>query len=333
MEAYIITEGGEAIGFGHLTRCISIYQAFEKRGMRARFIINGDKTVKGLMKNIRHEIFDWIGEKERLLEIIKNKADLVIVDSYLAELSLYKKISGLGKTTVYIDDSNRLPYPKGIVVNATVYAKKLDFRKNPSSTYLLGKDYALFRKEFWDIPAKKINRKVSIMLVFLGGTDSRNLTVSVLKQLGKKFPDLNKIAIIGKGTGKRQNRADRTKLLFGPDAKTIRKIMLSSDIAITTGGLTLYELAKTGVPAVAVAAAENQMMSIRTLDDSGLISYAGSWKDKGLMEKIANCVDRLQPYGLRHRRSARLRKLFNKDSTLRLADKLIELHRRYENEK
>ena len=28
----ILTEGGKKVGFGHITRCISLYQAFEEKG-------------------------------------------------------------------------------------------------------------------------------------------------------------------------------------------------------------------------------------------------------------------------------------------------------------
>ena len=40
MKVFIITEGSKNIGFGHITRCISLYQAFEERGIIPEFIIN-----------------------------------------------------------------------------------------------------------------------------------------------------------------------------------------------------------------------------------------------------------------------------------------------------
>jgi len=40
LKAFIITEGSKNIGFGHITRCISLYQAFEERGIIPEFIIN-----------------------------------------------------------------------------------------------------------------------------------------------------------------------------------------------------------------------------------------------------------------------------------------------------
>lgn len=31
MKVFILTEGGKDIGFGHITRCLSLYHAFEER--------------------------------------------------------------------------------------------------------------------------------------------------------------------------------------------------------------------------------------------------------------------------------------------------------------
>ena len=48
MKISVLTEGGEKIGFGHLTRCIALIQGF--RGIRTRleikFIVNGDARAR-----------------------------------------------------------------------------------------------------------------------------------------------------------------------------------------------------------------------------------------------------------------------------------------------
>ena len=58
MKVYILTEGGYDIGIGHVTRCLSLYQAFEVKGIKPFFIINGDETVKDLLngKEIKENI-------------------------------------------------------------------------------------------------------------------------------------------------------------------------------------------------------------------------------------------------------------------------------------
>ena len=45
MKVFIITEGGKDIGFGHITQCLSLYQAFKEKGILPKFIINGDNNI------------------------------------------------------------------------------------------------------------------------------------------------------------------------------------------------------------------------------------------------------------------------------------------------
>ena len=52
MKVFIITEGSKNTGFGHITRCLSLYQAFKKRGILPTFIINGDNSFKYLLDNL-----------------------------------------------------------------------------------------------------------------------------------------------------------------------------------------------------------------------------------------------------------------------------------------
>jgi len=72
MKVCILTEGGRNIGFGHITRCVSIYQAFEERGILPLLIINGDETVKDLLQNKNYRIFDWLSDHSLLFELLKD---------------------------------------------------------------------------------------------------------------------------------------------------------------------------------------------------------------------------------------------------------------------
>ena len=96
MKVFIITEGVKNIGFGHVTRCFSLYQAFEERGILPEFIINGDDNIEYLLEDVNYKIFNWLDEKSKLFEMVKD-TDIAIIDSYLADISLYNKIANLVK--------------------------------------------------------------------------------------------------------------------------------------------------------------------------------------------------------------------------------------------
>jgi len=109
MKVFILTECGKNIGFGHVTRCLSLYQVFEERGIKPKFIVNADNNVEYLLKQVNYQTFNWLDEKSKLFEMLKD-ADIAVIDSYLADISLYNKIANLVKISVYIDDNKRLDY-------------------------------------------------------------------------------------------------------------------------------------------------------------------------------------------------------------------------------
>ena len=157
MNVVILTEGGKNIGFGHVARCSSIYQAFEQFNISPKLIINGDDSVKSILPNIDVDIKNWIEDLSVISEV-----DIVIVDSYLANIDVVTEISNCVPLVAYVDDNNRLDYPKGVVINGTLDASNMNYQKRENVTYLLGNEFIPLRKDFWDIPKLKINDSIKI---------------------------------------------------------------------------------------------------------------------------------------------------------------------------
>jgi spore coat polysaccharide biosynthesis predicted glycosyltransferase SpsG len=115
-------------------------------------------------------------------------------------------------------------------------------------------------------------------MVTFGGDDAKNMTPKILKFLCNNYPNLKKNIIIGKAfknIDKIKKESDKnTKLIYYPNAEEIKEIMLESDMAISAGGQTLYELARVGVPTVGVCIADNQLGSIKEWEKSSFLEYA-----------------------------------------------------------
>ncbi|GAI85351.1 unnamed protein product, partial [marine sediment metagenome] len=88
-------------------------------------------------------------------------------------------------------------------------------------------------------------------------SDLRNLTPKILKLIIDEFPETFKKVIIGgsfKNITEIENVADKSsELIYFPLTPRMKKEILASDIAITTGGQTVYELAALGVPTITIA--------------------------------------------------------------------------------
>ena len=167
MKVIIATEGGEIGGLGHIQRCFAISQAFEEKGIKSQFIVNGDDSVKKALKEKNYQICNWLKKRNEFFELAK-KVDIVIIDSYLGDISFYKKLSELVRVPVYIDDNKRLDYPRGIVVNGGIHARKLKYLKKDSIRYLLGNQYVPLRKLFWEVRERKTRDGIESIMVTPG---------------------------------------------------------------------------------------------------------------------------------------------------------------------
>lgn len=302
MKVFIITEGSKEIGFGHITRCMSLYQAFEEKNIFPQFIVNVDESLNQFLEGKRYNRLNWTGKTKELFKLIEN-ADIAIVDSYLADYNIYKKISELVKIPVYIDDNKRIDYPRGTVVNGSIYARFLDYPQKDSVKYLLGPDFIMLRQEFWNASKKNTSDDLKDILITFGGDDSRNITPKVLNLLNNRYPELNKIIIVGSAFQNVEEieklKTNKTELIYNPGSKEMKENMLKSDIAISAGGQTLYELSKIGIPIIAIAVASNQINNVNYCKQAGLIEYAGFWNDKKLLDTIFKSFEALKDINLR----------------------------------
>jgi spore coat polysaccharide biosynthesis predicted glycosyltransferase SpsG/L-amino acid N-acyltransferase YncA len=325
MKWVILTEGGRDRGFGHISRCLSFYEGFEKRGFRATLFVDGDDSVRKLLKGKRHRIFNWLKRRAELFEMI-GEADVALVDSYLADRKLYQEVSERVPCAVYFDDTQRLDYPKGIVINGAIGAEKGRYPKRGGVTYLLGIDYTPLREAFSEVPQKKIKEEVEALMITFGG-DDRKMTPRILKHLIKTYPSIRKEVVVGRGF---KNIAEIEKLkdpvtvlTYFPDAQGMKKVMLNADLAISGGGQTLYELARVGVPTIAIGLSDNQLPNIKGWQKAGFISYAGGYRERGLLDRLRREVNRLLPYETRKERSRIGRTIIDGKGVERAIDRIL----------
>ena len=184
----IFTEGGDNIGFGHITRCSALYEEIESRDIEVLFVIFG-KNIDDLLKGKRYLNKDW--KDREFLKFFLKEDDYIIIDSYLADIETYKFISESTKKCLYIDDNNRISYPKGIVLNPVLYDEVVYKTEN---IVLQGKDYIILRKEFLETTTDTVEKNIDV-LITLGGTDIRNLTPKLL-QIIKRINSKLKIAVV-----------------------------------------------------------------------------------------------------------------------------------------
>lgn len=267
MKFKIFTEGGSNSGLGHITRCCSLYDEIKSRGFEVNIYINGDVSSIKFLENYNIVNWNWL-DKEYLNDQISNE-DYCIVDSYLADEKIYREIAIKSKTVLYIDDMNRIEYPKGIVVNPSLNTDSLHYNKRKQNEYLLGSDFIILRAPF--INSKKFNIKVKPkrVLVIIGGSDMKNITPTIVQKVcnskmniyfdiivGSTFANIHDIKSVVK---------ENVTLHFNLGAEEIQRLMVQTDFAITASGQTIYELLATKTPFIPIKIADNQINNLNGL--------------------------------------------------------------------
>ena len=251
------SEGSANIGLGHITRCVSLAQAFAEHALPCRFVINGDAHVHQIRELENCDNMDWTHLADFACYL--RPRDIAIVDSYLAPVECFERIIQTVALLLCVDDFFRIEYPPAaVILNGTfgIDAKAPDPLKERS---LFGSRFIPLRKPFWDVPPRACGSCAGSVLVTFGGEDARGLTVPVVDALLHTFVDLEIHAVIGAAYhGGRPAAHPRLFLHHNLSAGEMCDLMLRCDLAVSAAGQTLYELARTGCPTVAVKIAENQ---------------------------------------------------------------------------
>ena len=273
------TDGNAEIGMGHIMRCLALAQGMEKTGSRATFIVRDyDSRVIDIIRRYGYSIetipvdSSWNEDLKLTLEYSDRcRSTLLITDLgnavNMAKPDGYRQyLRGLrdsGKYLVALDDLGKVSLPADIVINPHCGVKEADYNNRNDTRFLLGSDYFIFRPEF--IAAARVKREIKSgarnVLVAVGGSDPRDITGRVVVSLVKsnKTHGLNLRIVIGMdGTESKRKKLEailknypgRYELIQGSD--DMARLMLWSDLTVTGGGLTKYEVAATGTPCIII---------------------------------------------------------------------------------
>lgn len=338
MNIIIRADGGENIGIGHIMRCLAIAFEFKKRGCRVLFAVNNSESAVLKIKRMGFETIIFpetlnLNEVSEFQSIVnKIRADVLIVDSYNVTPEYFSRIKQIAGKIVYIDDLNMFNYDADMVINGNVYAESLAYAQENSSTrFILGSKYTIIRDEFTEISPKQIKQKVQNAFITAGGSDSWGLVPSIIRCFEKAglIENINLDVVIGPAFKNIEQITDKYRRLKNVrlhiNVESMSEIMSQSDIAITAGGSTVYELALLGIPSIIIATADNQLMLVdkmMRMAAAHFIGYVADLTD----EQIINALDRtINDYEYRCLLSKNSRRIIDGKGAQRCVDEIINI--------
>ncbi|MCL5958546.1 MAG: UDP-2,4-diacetamido-2,4,6-trideoxy-beta-L-altropyranose hydrolase [Chloroflexi bacterium] len=336
-------EANPQIGIGHLQRCLSLAVALHRLGTSCVFLANADPIVQKRVADSGFKAERMNGSEPGTDEDLglvltmanRHQGEVIVVDSYRVGADYLQGLREAGLIVVAVDDLAVHPFPCQIVVNGSAGAQDLPYvSSSPDTRFLLGSEHILLRPEFWDVPPRMTREVVKNILVILGGADSHNLMPRLLAMLDDLAPWFGVTAVIGPFFANRDEVEMVAKRCRKPVRRveapdSVRDLMLEADLAISAGGQTLYELAASGTPTVAVQVADNQSSNLRGLAAEGVLQFAGSVEDAGLVGRVGAAIGELIGNSSARARMSRTgQRLVDGRGAIRLAETIIRLSSR-----
>ena len=286
------------IGTGHIMRCIALAQAWQDRGGHVTFLSHckNDKLRHRIIHEGSHfepihkpypDPLDLDQTIQKLSSIKKDRSSDVwlVLDGYHFNPDYQKYIIESGHKLLVIDDNNHHPhYHAHILLNQNIHAPELKYSCNIDTVQLLGTKFVLLRKEFLKYKnwKRKISYKANKILVTMGGADPDNVTLKVIKALNMiADPDFEIKIIVGPANMNIESLQKELSLsLFTysllSNAENMSSLMAWSDLAVSAGGITCWELLFMGLPIVILITAENQKRVAEELHTLGVAMNLGS---------------------------------------------------------
>jgi UDP-2,4-diacetamido-2,4,6-trideoxy-beta-L-altropyranose hydrolase len=343
----IRADASTAIGSGHIMRCLALAQAWQERGGYVTFLSHCQNEA--LLQRIIKEGFEFVfvershpdpDDLKQVLERLQNFRNgsgisWFVLDGYHFDSDYQKSIREAGRRLVVIDDYNHLHnYHADILLNQNIGAELIPYTCGLKTVKLFGPKYALLRTEFltWKNRIQKQSENPRRVIVTLGGADPDNITLKVLRALlemrlkgfgvdvilGPANPNIKKLESEIQCARKASvSLANSIKLHYSIN---MPEIMAMTDVAISAGGSTCWELCFFGKPFLVLIAAENQRGIARGLDQVGSAICIGWHQDVTVNQIKTNLESLLNDTQGRLELSKKGRKIIDGQGRYRVLD-------------
>jgi CMP-N-acetylneuraminic acid synthetase/spore coat polysaccharide biosynthesis predicted glycosyltransferase SpsG len=264
-------DGYKELGMGHIYHCLTL--AYNLTGHDIMFV-SKEQYSDGVNK-IKSSYMPYtpINTDEDFFHFLKEwKADIVVNDCLDTEKEYILNLKNIVKRVITIEDLGEGAKYADAVINA-LYNKEI---KLPNEYY--GEKYVCLRDEFLINVPKEFSKDVNNVLVLFGGTDPSNLTEKIYN-LALKFngnnPQITFNFITGKGYSTDQHgifSCVEKKIFVLNDVKRVSDYMNNADIAFTSQGRTVFELASLGIPSIVLAQNKREQLHTFAQMNNGFLN-------------------------------------------------------------
>jgi len=281
----IRTDAGPTIGAGHVMRGLALAQQWRLNGGRVTFACSELPAVFG--DRLRSEGCEVViidseagspNDAAATLKVAQDLDAVVVADGYRFSVEYQRAVYGKARALLVLDDYGQIGrYSADMILDQNLgTSEDIYADRPPNCRLLLGPEYVMLRREFLDAVQNRneVSPAVRNVLVTTGGADVGGLAIKILDILEEIPESLDITVVVGGaslGTGPIEvlARSSHHRIRLIENATNMAQLMTETDLAVSTAGSTVWELAYLGVPAVLGVVAENQRLGAAALQKSG----------------------------------------------------------------
>lgn len=315
-------DASDAIGSGHVMRCLTLADRLREHGAEISFLCrelpgNMNRYIEGkghrvyrldLAKQSTRE--GWVCQADaeqtrRALEAAGTPVDWLVVDHYNIDERWEAMERPYAKKILVIDDLANRRHDCEVLLDQNYYPNmehRYEKLVPPHCRRLLGPAYALLRPEFPEARKKMRRRHGNIerILVFFGGSDPTKETGKTLLALRRlNRPDIALDVVVGSANPQRQQIeklcAEMPNAVFHCQISNMAELMAKADLAIGAGGSSTWERCFLGLPTLTVIVADNQAETTTSMAEAGAVWSLGAATEvtpDSLMRAIQQVLDK-----------------------------------------
>lgn len=276
-------EGYLKLGLGHIYNCLTL--AFSMMEHDVLLVISknsGEGIEKIKASNLPYRIIESDAEIDALIN--EFKPDIWVNNCLDTDEKYMRHLKSMIPRVISIEDLGSGIKEADAVINAL-------YDDVQQTNVYSGWEYVCLRDEFQIESPNIFNQEVRKVLIMFGGTDPANLNKTLYEIILKiidKYKNIKFEFITGLGYKNKENGVvtrEEKNIFVYPDVPRVTKYMRKADLAITSQGRTIFELAAMRIPSIVLSQNEREQTHFFAQMENGFLNLGvGAKVDSVLIE-------------------------------------------------
>jgi len=316
--------GDNEVGMGHIYRAVTL--AEELSDHEVMFVTD---TANKVAAEMLLKCDYWLGvyeETELTAQVMALNPDMVIYDALDTDKNEIQLMKSAGSIVISFEDLGTGAQFTDLTIN-----ELYDLPQFEAGHILWGYKYFFLRDEFQMARPHRFEERVLTIMLAFGGTDQHDLSRRIFHKI-RLFCKEQKIFIhIVTGPGYRGYQSllaeiEKDSMVSLTHASgVISGIMEKTQLAITSNGRTVYELAHMNIPSIVIAQHKREITHAFANEENGFVSL-GLYSKGNTESAVLSALDQLvRDHGYRRNLFQRMKTFRFDKNKQRVARKILQL--------